>query len=59
MNDELKKLKKLVRQFLRELRWVPFRAIDCDQIAVEELWLALEDATKPKRRKKRKNANRN
>jgi len=54
MSAELKKLKKLVRQFLHEIRYVPLRAVDCDQFTVEELWTELENATKPKRRKKAK-----
>jgi len=54
MNDELKKLKKLVQQFLHEIRYVPFRAVDCDQFTVEELWSKLDAATTPKKRKKAK-----
>lgn len=54
MSVELTKLKKLVQQFLHEIRYVPLRAVDCDQFTVEELWLKLENATKPKKRKKAK-----
>lgn len=54
MSAELKKLKKLVQQFLHEIRYVPIRAVDCDQFTVEELWSKLDDATKPKKRKKAK-----
>lgn len=54
MNDKLKQLKSLVRRFLKKIRYVPLRAVDCDQFAVEELCAKLRDATKPKRRKKAK-----
>ncbi len=42
--DELKTLKSLVGQFLKETMYVPFRAVDCDQDKVEELWEKLSDA---------------
>lgn len=54
MSDELKRLKSLVRRFLKEIRYVPLRAVDCDQFAVEELWVKLRDAAKPEKRKKAK-----
>jgi hypothetical protein len=38
VRDELVELKSLVRQFLDELKGVPFRAVDCDQEAVYDLW---------------------
>lgn len=49
---ELDRLKALVRMFLDEISFVPFRAIDCDQIMVDELWWRLREATE-RRRKKR------
>jgi len=42
--DELEALKSLVGQFLKETMYVPFRAVDCDQDKVEELWEKLSDA---------------
>ena len=38
VRDELVELKSLVRQFIDELEGVPFRAVDCDQEAVYDLW---------------------
>lgn len=43
---EFEELKGLVRQFLDELMYVPFRAVDCDQNTVNELWDKLADAVK-------------
>ena len=43
---EFEELKGLVRQFLDELMYVPFRAVDCDQNTVNELWEKLADAVK-------------
>ncbi len=44
IKDELTELKNLVRQFLEETIHVPFRAVDCNQDRVEELWEKLSDA---------------
>jgi hypothetical protein len=38
VRDELVELKSLVRQFIDELASVPFRAVDCDQEKVYDLW---------------------
>ena len=38
IRNELVELKSLVRQFIDELSGVPFRAVDCDQEAVYDLW---------------------
>ena len=43
--DELIKLKSLVREFIDAIEHVPFRAIDCDQETVYTLWNKLIDAT--------------
>jgi len=43
---EFEELKGLVRQFLDELMYVPFKAVDCDQNTVNELWEKLADAVK-------------
>jgi len=43
-NTELKELKQLVGEFLNAAYYVPFRAVDCDQLLVEELWKKLADA---------------
>ena len=45
VRDELVELKSLVRQFIDELRGVPFRAVDCDQEAVYHLWIQLIQAS--------------
>ena len=34
---ELEELKGLVRDFIKEVQYVPFRAVDCDQDAVYNL----------------------
>ena len=44
-NDELEKLKTLVREFLKEIDTVPMRAVDCNQAAVKTLWNQLVKAT--------------
>lgn len=36
-----KKLRKVVRQFMREISGVPMRAVDCNQDAVGRLWARL------------------
>ncbi len=43
---ELRSLKTLVRQFLKAVQHVPFRAIDCDQHLVNDLECKLLDATR-------------
>jgi len=45
IRNELVELKSLVRQFIDELRGVPFRAVDCDQEAVYHLWIRLIQAS--------------
>jgi hypothetical protein len=42
--NELKELKSLVNQFLDSIYEVPFRAEDCNQQLVENLWKRLADA---------------
>lgn len=37
LQNELKDLKSLVKEFLQEVQYVPFRAVDCDQHAVYNL----------------------
>lgn len=37
IKDELEALKNTVREFLKEVQYVPFRAVDCDQNAVYNL----------------------
>lgn len=51
---ELKELKLLVRKFLYEMRHVPYRALDCDQMLVHELEGKLWDAIRAKRKKRAK-----
>lgn len=46
---ELKELKDLVKQFLEELMYVPFRAVDCNQDVVEDLWEKLADIVEEKK----------
>lgn len=46
---ELAELKNLVSQFLEEIMYVPFRAVDCDQNTVEDLWEKLADAVEEKK----------
>lgn len=43
---ELNNLKFLVRSFLKEIEYVPMRAVDCDQDEVERLMAQLADAAK-------------
>jgi hypothetical protein len=47
--DELESLKRLVRKYLRETRYVPVRAVDCDQMLIYDLRDKLHGATKRKR----------
>jgi uncharacterized protein (DUF2236 family) len=42
--EELADLKNLVSKFMDAIYNVPFRAVDCDQDAVEDLWNQLCDA---------------
>lgn len=51
---EHKRLKATVRMFLDAIRWVPMRAVDCDQLLVEELWSWLYEETKPIRKKRQR-----
>lgn len=46
---ELSELKNLVKHFLEETMYVPFRAVDCDQNTVEDLWEKLADAVEEKK----------
>lgn len=48
---EHERLKATVRMFLDAIRWVPMRAVDCDQMLVDELWTRLCAETKPSRKK--------
>lgn len=50
LRGELNTLKSLVRRFLHEIEYVPFRAVDCDQTAVEKLTCSLYDAIRPQRK---------
>ena len=50
IKDELEALKVLVRQFLEAIEYVPFRAIDCDQNTVEDLWEKLADAVEEQKK---------
>lgn len=43
---ELNSLKFLVRSFLKEIEYVPMRAVDCDQDEVERLMVQLAEAAK-------------
>lgn len=48
---KLKELKKLVSEFLDAIYYVPFRAVDCDQDTVEDLWEKLADAVDSDRKR--------
>jgi hypothetical protein len=51
-NTELQELKQLVSEFLDATYYVPFRAVDCNQQLVEDLWEKLAEAVdNPKSRK--------
>jgi hypothetical protein len=43
-NTELQELKQLVSEFLDAIYYVPFRAVDCNQQLVEDLWEKLAEA---------------
>lgn len=49
VEKELNDLKNLVKQFLEETKSVPFRAVDCDQNIVEELWYKLSNAVEERK----------
>lgn len=53
LRAELKKLKSLVRRFFKETIYVPYRAVDCDQYAVEELRDKLLASSKVSRKTKK------
>ena len=53
VKNELKELKDLVNQFLDATYYVPFRAVDCVQTTVEDLWEKLVDAVNNSNAKKR------
>ena len=44
IKDELEELKSLVKEFFKEIEYVPFRAVDCNQEKVYELIEKLEKA---------------
>ena len=48
---ELKELKRLVSEFLDATYYVPFRAVDCNQQLVEDLWEKLADAVDSDRKR--------
>jgi hypothetical protein len=45
IKDELESLKNTVREFLKEVQHVPFRAVDCNQDAVYNLLNEMVKAT--------------
>ena len=49
LRDELTELKTLVREFMIAIERVPFRAVDCDQVYVDELIDRLTKATREKK----------
>lgn len=48
--DGHERLKATVRMFLDAIRWVPMRAVDCDQRLVDKLWRRLCKETEPSRK---------
>ena len=48
---ELQELKRLVSEFLDATYYVPFRAVDCNQNLVEDLWEKLADAVDSDKRR--------
>jgi hypothetical protein len=48
LRDELQRLKFLVQRFLKEIQYVPMRAIDCNQDKVEYLMTKLHVASQKK-----------
>lgn len=51
IKSELTELKDLVNQFLGATYYVPFRAVDCDQQLVEDLWEKLANAVDSERKR--------
>lgn len=51
--QELTDLKNLVNRFMDAICHVPFRAVDCDQGEVNDLWKQLADAVNNSNAKKR------
>jgi hypothetical protein len=51
IRKELKELKDLVNQFLDATYYVPFRAVDCDQETVYDLWEKLADAVDSRKKR--------
>jgi uncharacterized protein YlxW (UPF0749 family) len=49
LQEEQEELKNLVKEFLEETTYVPFRAVDCDQDKVEELWEKLSNIVQEKK----------
>ena len=43
-DKKLQELKSLIRQFFKEIEYVPFRAVDCNQQRVNQLIEKLEKA---------------
>jgi hypothetical protein len=50
--EELRQLKALVRKFLKETQYVPYRAVDCDP-SVHDLIDQMHAAVKPSRKRKK------
>jgi hypothetical protein len=50
--EELKSLKALVRKFLKETRYVPYRHVDCDPM-VHDLIDQMYAAVKPSQKRKK------
>jgi hypothetical protein len=48
---QLQELKQLVSEFLDATYYVPFRAVDCDQQLVEDLWEKLTEAVDSDRKR--------
>jgi hypothetical protein len=48
---ELQELKQLVNEFLDAIYYVPFRAVDCDQETVYDLWEKLADAVDSRKKR--------
>lgn len=51
IRHKLTELKTLVNQFLDATYYVPFRAVDCNQELVEDLWEKLADAVDSERKR--------
>lgn len=49
LQEEQEELKSFVKEFLEETKYVPFRAVDCDQNIVEELWYKLSNAVEERK----------